>query len=88
MLRPSLVSTFQVLESDDEQTSDSTDNRVKKKPKKGDDRRKHQRMWTLPEVNKLVDGVAEFGTGRWTDIKNRLFPSTAYRTPIDLRVKF
>lgn len=51
------------------------------------DRRKHQRMWTISEVTKLVDGISEYGVGRWTDIKRLLFASSAYRTPIDLRVK-
>jgi hypothetical protein len=35
---------------------------------------------------KLIDGIAQYGTGRWTDIKKLMFSSTAYRTPIDLRV--
>jgi len=50
------------------------------------DRRKHQKMWTLPEVLKLVEGISEYGVGRWTDIKKFLFSSSSYRTPIDLRV--
>ncbi|KAJ1398430.1 SANT/Myb domain [Sesbania bispinosa] len=52
------------------------------------DRRKHQRMWTLSEVMKLVDGISEYGVGRWTDIKRFLFSSSSYRTPIDLRDKW
>lgn len=43
-------------------------------------------MWTLPEVLKLVEGISEYGVGRWTDIKKFLFSSSSYRTPIDLRV--
>lgn len=43
-------------------------------------------MWTLSEVMKLIDGIAQYGTGRWTDIKKLLFSSSAYRTPVDLRV--
>lgn len=43
-------------------------------------------MWTLAEVIKLVDGIAKYGVGRWTDIKKLLFASSAYRTPVDLRV--
>ncbi|KAJ7976940.1 Telomere repeat-binding protein 6 [Quillaja saponaria] len=27
------------------------------------------RMWTPSEVIKLVDGISEYGVGRWTDIK-------------------
>ena len=67
-------------------TSDSDDDRVKRKRSDKHDRRKHQRMWTLAEVTKLVDGITEYGVGRWTDIKRVLFTSSAYRTPIDLRV--
>lgn len=43
-------------------------------------------MWTITEVMNLVDGISEYGVGRWTDIKRLLFSSSAYRTPIDLRV--
>ncbi|KAG6604412.1 Telomere repeat-binding protein 3, partial [Cucurbita argyrosperma subsp. sororia] len=52
------------------------------------DRRKHQKMWTLTEVMRLVDGIAEYGTGRWTRIKRHLFASSPHRTPIDLRDKW
>jgi hypothetical protein len=45
-------------------------------------------MWTPSEVIKLVDGISEYGVGRWTDIKRLLFATSAYRTPIDLRVLF
>lgn len=67
-------------------SDESEDEIVKKKSKKGSDRRKHQRMWTLPEVTKLVDGISEFGVGRWTQIKRLSFAASAHRTPIDLRV--
>ncbi|KAL4340727.1 hypothetical protein GQ457_08G012180 [Hibiscus cannabinus] len=62
--------------------------REAKDPKWLCDRRKHQRMWTLAEVIKLVDGIAQFGVGKWTDIKRLLFASSAYRTPVDLRDKW
>lgn len=77
-----------MLESDEEHTaSESEDDCVKRrKSKKGADRRKHQRMWTPTEVMKLIDGIAQYGTGRWTDIKKLMFSSSAYRTPVDLRV--
>ncbi|XP_023518018.1 uncharacterized protein LOC111781580 isoform X1 [Cucurbita pepo subsp. pepo] len=52
------------------------------------DRRKHQKMWTLTEVMQLVDGIAEYGTGRWTHIKRHLFAHSPHRTPIDLRDKW
>ncbi|KAL3715236.1 hypothetical protein ACJRO7_007037 [Eucalyptus globulus] len=66
--------------------SESEDDFVERRPKKGIDRRKHQRMWTLAEVTKLVDGISEYGAGKWTDIKRLFFATSAYRTPIDLRV--
>ncbi|KAJ6864957.1 hypothetical protein NC651_035503 [Populus alba x Populus x berolinensis] len=59
---------------------ESEDDCVKKRCKKSTDRRKHQRMWTAPEVLKLIDGIAQYGTGRWADIKKLMFSSTAYRT--------
>lgn len=68
--------------------SESEDDFVGRKPKKGIDRRKHQRMWTLAEVTKLVDGISEYGAGKWTDIKRLFFATSAYRTPIDLRDKW
>lgn len=67
--------------------SESEDDCMTGKRASKHDRRKHQRMWTLSEVVKLVDGISEFGVGRWTDIKRLLFASSAYRTPIDLRVQ-
>ncbi|KAL5809520.1 hypothetical protein ACOSQ3_030211 [Xanthoceras sorbifolium] len=81
---------YSASESDDDLSASETgDDRVtKKKPKVGVDRRKHQRMWTLSEVMKLVDGISQYGVGRWTDIKRLLFQSSAYRTPIDLRDKW
>ncbi|TXG58488.1 hypothetical protein EZV62_016317 [Acer yangbiense] len=45
-------------------------------------------MWTLSEVMKLVDGISQFGIGKWTAIKRLLFPSSTHRTPIDLRDKW
>lgn len=68
--------------------SESEHDYVKKRRSKNADRRKHQRMWTTSEVMKLIDGIAQCGTGRWTDIKNLMFSSSAYRTPIDLRDKW
>ncbi|XP_044473356.1 uncharacterized protein LOC123201856 isoform X1 [Mangifera indica] len=78
------------FESDDDpDVSGSHDTCVRKKKTKVDvDRRKHQRMWTLSEVMKLIDGIAQYGVGRWTDIKRLLFPSSSHRTPIDLRDKW
>ena len=68
-------------------TSESEDDRMIRKRSDKHDRRKHQRMWTVMEVTRLVDGISEYGVGRWTDIKRLLFATSAYRTPIDLRVR-
>ncbi|KAG7964419.1 hypothetical protein I3843_09G169500 [Carya illinoinensis] len=77
------------IESDKELvSSESEDDHVTKNISKKHDRRKHQRMWTPSEVIKLVDGISEYGVGRWTDIKRLLFSTSAYRTPIDLRDKW
>ncbi|KAK7392480.1 hypothetical protein VNO78_20919 [Psophocarpus tetragonolobus] len=77
------------LEYDNEPyPSDSEDGCSISKRSRRKDRRKHQKMWTLPEVLKLVEGISEYGVGRWTDIKRFLFSSSSYRTPIDLRDKW
>ncbi|KAK8546309.1 hypothetical protein V6N13_067530 [Hibiscus sabdariffa] len=78
------------LESDCELSASESEDEQKrsKRSKMACDRRKHQRMWTLAEVIKLVDGIAQFGVGKWTDIKRLLFASSAYRTPVDLRDKW
>ncbi|KAF8397717.1 hypothetical protein HHK36_016639 [Tetracentron sinense] len=55
---------------------------------KGGRRRKHHRLWTLSEVMKLIDGVSQYGVGRWTEIKRLLFSSSAYRTSVDLKDKW
>lgn len=55
---------------------------------KGGMRRKHHRAWTLTEVMKLVDGVAKFGAGRWSEIKRLSFSSYAHRTSVDLKDKW
>lgn len=87
--RPKKQAPILGLESDKEPlSSESEDDRVTKKRSKKHDRRKHQRMWTPSEVIKLVDGISEYGVGRWTDIKRLLFSTSAYRTPIDLRDKW
>lgn len=49
-------------------------------------RRKHHRLWTVSEVRKLIDGVAQYGVGRWSHIKKLYFSSSAHRTPVDLKV--
>lgn len=51
-------------------------------------RRKHHRLWTVSEVRKLIDGVAQYGVGRWSHIKKLYFSSSAHRTPVDLKDKW
>ncbi|CAL9117748.1 unnamed protein product [Musa textilis] len=51
-------------------------------------RRKHHRAWTLCEVRKLVDGVAKYGAGRWSEIRRLAFASYSYRTSVDLKDKW
>ncbi|XAR49899.1 hypothetical protein NMG60_11004075 [Bertholletia excelsa] len=55
---------------------------------KGGIRRKHHRPWTLSEVVKLVEGVARYGAGRWSEIKRLAFASYSYRTSVDLKDKW
>ncbi|XWS43577.1 hypothetical protein CRYUN_Cryun16bG0116200 [Craigia yunnanensis] len=88
--RPKKIVPKLELESDCVPSASESENEHKrtKRSKTACDRRKHQRMWTLAEVIKLVDGIALYGVGRWTDIKRLLFASSAYRTPVDLRDKW
>ncbi|KAK8558488.1 hypothetical protein V6N13_103663 [Hibiscus sabdariffa] len=88
--RPRKVVPKLEFESEDElSASESEDERKRtKRSQMACDRRKHQRMWTVAEVIKLVDGIAQYGVGRWTDIKKLLFASSAHRTPVDLRDKW
>ncbi|CAG7903580.1 unnamed protein product [Brassica rapa] len=51
-------------------------------------RRKHHRAWTLSEVTQLVEGVAKYGAGKWSEIKKLSFSSHSYRTPVDLKDKW
>ncbi|XP_059643151.1 uncharacterized protein LOC132285009 isoform X2 [Cornus florida] len=68
---------------------DNSDDNVKTVPTaKGGMRRKHHRPWTLSEVVKLVDGVARYGAGRWSEIKRLAFASYTYRTSVDLKDKW
>ncbi|KAK4784830.1 hypothetical protein SAY86_019198 [Trapa natans] len=76
------------VSEDNSSASESDYDWIEKKSMRNDDRRKRQRMWTLQEVTKLVDGICEFGVGHWTDIKRLSFTTSAYRTPIDLRDKW
>ncbi|XP_019057515.1 PREDICTED: uncharacterized protein LOC104808052 isoform X2 [Tarenaya hassleriana] len=51
-------------------------------------RRKHHRAWSLSEVIKLVEGVAKYGAGKWSEIKRLSFASHSYRTSVDLKDKW
>ncbi|CAH8331576.1 unnamed protein product [Eruca vesicaria subsp. sativa] len=52
-------------------------------------RRKHHRAWTLSEVTQLVEGVAKYGAGKWSEIKKLSFSSYySYRTSVDLKDKW
>nr|AIK27368.1 MYB1 [Bambusa emeiensis] len=51
-------------------------------------KRKHHRAWTLCEVLKLVDGVARYGAGKWSEIRRLAFASYSYRTSVDLKDKW
>ncbi|KAK7267702.1 hypothetical protein RIF29_20380 [Crotalaria pallida] len=76
------------FESDKEPlSSESEDECMTLKKSRSKDRRKNQRLWTLPEVVKLVDGISEYGIGQWTNIK-RFFFDSSYRTPTDIRDKW
>lgn len=55
---------------------------------KGRSRRKHHMLWTLSEVMKLIEGVSQYGVGRWTEIKRLLFSSSTHRTSVDLKDKW
>lgn len=73
------ISCFQDSELQDD-PSDEHPTRVHK-------RRKHHRQWTHSEVAKLVDGVSQYGVGRWTEIKRLFFSTSSYRTAVDLKVR-
>ncbi|CAH8355625.1 unnamed protein product [Eruca vesicaria subsp. sativa] len=82
--------TESVLSSDDSVTSSESEDGISVtiKSKRKSVRRKHQRMWTIDEVVKLLDGISHFGVGKWTDIKNLFFHSSSHRTPVDIRDKW
>lgn len=66
--------------------NNSDDNVISVPTPKGGTRRKHHRPWTIDEVVKLVEGVARYGAGRWSEIKRLAFASCPYRTSVDLKV--
>ncbi|KAL3511635.1 hypothetical protein ACH5RR_024352 [Cinchona calisaya] len=68
---------------------DSSDDNMGNVPApSGGMRRKHHRPWSLTEVVKLVEGVARYGAGRWSEIKRLAFASYSYRTSVDLKDKW
>ncbi|XP_073048318.1 uncharacterized protein [Primulina eburnea] len=69
-------------------TNGSDDKVVTVAKESGGTRRKHHRPWTLSEVVKLVEGVAKYGAGRWSEIKRAAFLSCSYRTSVDLKDKW
>ncbi|XP_009782035.1 uncharacterized protein [Nicotiana sylvestris] len=68
--------------------NNSDDNVISVPTPKGGMRRKHHRPWTIDEVVKLVEGVARYGAGRWSEIKRLAFASCPYRTSVDLKDKW
>uniref|UniRef100_A0A9I9CKG4 Uncharacterized protein n=1 Tax=Cucumis melo TaxID=3656 RepID=A0A9I9CKG4_CUCME len=74
-------------ESEDENTEDECTTKGNS-TQKGNSRRKHHISWTLSEVMKLVEGVSEYGVGRWTEIKRLQFASSSHRTSVDLKDKW
>ncbi|CAN4120269.1 unnamed protein product [Withania somnifera] len=50
--------------------------------------RKHSKFWSICEVLKLVEGVSEYGVGRWSDIKKIFFQSSVRHSPADLKDKW
>ncbi|KAG8388417.1 hypothetical protein BUALT_Bualt02G0123700 [Buddleja alternifolia] len=79
----------EVKQKNMESYENSSDDEVMTVPtSNGGMRRKHHRPWTLSEVVKLVEGVAKYGAGRWSEIKRLAFASYSYRTSVDLKDKW
>ncbi|KAL8140632.1 hypothetical protein V2J09_006653 [Rumex salicifolius] len=77
----------ETLDSDDEYDPMHS-NKKAVRSKRGTSGRKNNRLWTLSEVTNLVDGVSEFGVGKWTAIQ-RTFPgSPPCRSSLDIRDKW
>nr|DAD26764.1 TPA_asm: hypothetical protein HUJ06_028232 [Nelumbo nucifera] len=86
---PSVPNRNSYIETSPSESQDdmSDDNVTTNRSGKAGVRRKHHRLWTLSEVMKLIDGVSQYGVGRWTEIKRLLFSSSAYRTSVDLKMQ-
>ncbi|KAK4419213.1 hypothetical protein Salat_2334100 [Sesamum alatum] len=74
------VATLRQKKRDDYLTAESSEEVI--------GRRKHHRLWTIAEVKKLIDGVSEYGVGRWSRIKKLFFSASAHRTSVDLKDKW
>ncbi|XP_020549630.1 uncharacterized protein LOC105161373 isoform X2 [Sesamum indicum] len=61
---------------------------IPERPEEVSGRRKHHRLWTITEVRKLIDGVSQYGVGRWSRIKKLFFSTSAHRTSVDLKDKW
>ncbi|PAN47124.1 hypothetical protein PAHAL_9G235700 [Panicum hallii] len=49
--------------------------------------RKNNEHWKEDEVRQLVNGVSEYGVGKWKDVKTKYF-LTSIRTPVHLKDKW
>ncbi|GAB2290251.1 btaf1 RNA polymerase II, B-TFIID transcription factor-associated, 170kDa [Dionaea muscipula] len=61
-------------------------NPKKRISEKTSDRRKRNKLWSLPEVVKLVEGISQFGVGKWIAIRRTFFSSSSYSTSLDIRI--
>ncbi|PKA49583.1 Telomere repeat-binding protein 6 [Apostasia shenzhenica] len=50
--------------------------------------KKHHRTWTVDEVSNLVEGVATYGVGRWSQIRQVTFAAYSHRSSVDLKDKW
>ncbi|GAB2302633.1 hypothetical protein Dimus_036633 [Dionaea muscipula] len=75
----------QDFDSDDEYVPVYS-NPKKRISEKTSDRKKRNKLWSFPEVVKLVDGISQFGVGKWIAIRRTFFSSSSYRTSLDIRV--
>lgn len=74
-------------DSDEDEYAPSGSNSVKRTWKKTSYSKKRNKLWSVSEVEKLVDGISRFGVGKWTAIK-RTFFATSRRTCLDIRDKW
>lgn len=72
----------------DSQDDMSDDGAISTTNEKSGIRRQHHRQWMVLEVMKLIEGVSQYGVGRWTEIKRHLFSASAHRTAVDLKDKW